>query len=108
MVRYRETRGLLAVAHCLLILCVAEFRPILISGFFKLIASIALAYVLALVLVYRTNIFQILAAALNLSPAFGFSLVVTRHRTPRRKRIKVPDAPSLSPLFQRPPPIFSL
>jgi len=56
------TRGFLTVAYCLLILGVAEFRPVVIGGFLKLIVSIVLAYLLAFVLVRRTNIFKILAA----------------------------------------------
>lgn len=106
---YRYTRGLLTVAYCLLILGVAEFRPIVMGGFFKLITSIVLAYLLAFVLVHRTNIFKILAAGLKLSPMPAFSFVVNRRwagRTP--KAIAVPDPPSLSPLFQRPPPIHSI
>jgi hypothetical protein len=106
---YRYTRGFLAVAYCLLILGVAELRPILIGGFFKLIASIVLAYLLAFVVTHRTNIFKMLAARLKLSPMSGFSLVANRHWAGRsQKTITVPDPPSLSPLFQRPPPIFSL
>ena len=106
---YRYTRGLLTAAYCLLILGVAEFRPIVIGGFFKLIASIVLTYLLAFVLVHRTNMFKILAASLKLSPIYGFSLVATRHWAWRpQKAIAVPDPPNLSSLFQRPPPIFFL
>lgn len=105
----RYTRGFLTVAYCLLILGAAEFRPVVIGGFFKLIASIVLAYLLAFVLVHRTNIFKILAAGLKVSRMSGFSLVVNRRLAGRSKTtIAVPDPPSLSPLFQRPPPIFSL
>lgn len=106
---YRYIRGLLTVACCFLILSVAEFRPIVIGGFLKLIASIVLAYLLAFALVHRTNIFKLLAAGLKMSPMSGFSLVVNRRRSGRpQKTIALPDAPSLSPLFQRPPPICSL
>lgn len=106
---YRYTRVFLTVAYCLLILGVAEFRPVVIGGFFKLIASIVLAYLLAFVLVYRTNTFKILAAGLKVSRIPGFSLVIDRRWAGQSQAtIAVPDPPSLSPLFQRPPPIFSL
>jgi hypothetical protein len=106
---YRYTRAFLTVAYCLLILGLAEFRPVLIGGFFKLVASIVLAYLLAFVLVYRTNVFKILAAGLKVSRISGFSLVLDRRWAGRSQTtITVPDPPRLSPLFQRPPPIFSL
>lgn len=106
---YRYTRGFLTVACCLLTLGVAEFRPIVIGAFFKLIASIVLAYLLSFVLVHRTNIFKILAAGLKVSRLSGLSVVVNRRWAEgSQTTIAVPDPPSLSPLFQRPPPIFSL
>ena len=106
---YRYARGFLTVAYCLLILALAEFRPIVIGGFFKLIASIVLAYLLAFVLVHRTNIFRILVTALKLSRISDFSIVVNRRWAGRSQTtIAFQDSPSLSPLFQRPPPIFSL
>jgi hypothetical protein len=106
---YRYTRGFLTVACCLLILGMAEYRPIVIGGFFKLITSIVLAYLLAFVLVRRTNILAILATGLKLSQIFGFVLIVNRRWAERSETtIAIPDPPSLSPLFQRPPPIFSL
>jgi len=105
----RYIRGFLAVACCLLIVGVAEFRPVLIGGFFKLIASIALAYLLALVALHQTNIFQILATVLKLSLAYGFSLLAKRTWiAPQQQAIVVPDGPSLAALFQRPPPVFCL
>jgi hypothetical protein len=106
---YRHTRGFLTAAYCLLIVGMAEFRPLLIGGLFKLIASIVLAYLLAFVLVHRTNILRILAAGLKLSRSSGFLLVVNLQWAERsHTRFPVPDPPSLSPLFQRPPPTFSL
>ena len=107
---HRYTREFLTIAYCLLVLNVAEARPIVIGGFLKLVASIVLAYLLAFVFVQRTNIFKLLAAGLKLSPMSGFSLFAKNQHWAERpqKTIAVPDAPSLSPLFQRPPPIFSL
>jgi hypothetical protein len=99
----------LNVAFCLLIFCVAEFRPVVIGGFFRLITSLVLAYLLAFVLVHPTNLFKILAASLPASRISGFPLVVDRRRVGRSQTTTtVPDAPSLSPVFQRPPPIFAV
>ena len=86
-----------------------EFRPVVIGGFFKLITSIVLAYLLAFLIVHRTKIFKILASSLQASRISGFPALVGQRRIGRSQTtITVPDAPSLSPLFQRPPPIFSL
>ena len=86
-----------------------EFRPVVIGGFFKLITSLVLAYLLAFVLVNRTKIFKVLVSSLQAPRISGFPLLVARRRIGRyQTTITVPDAPSLSPLFQRPPPIFSL
>ena len=105
--RYGQT--FLNVAFALLIFCVAEFRPVVIGGFFKLITSVVLAYVLAFVLLHRTNLFKILVASLQAFRMSGFPLVADRRRVGRSQTtITVPGAPSLSSLFQRPPPIFSL
>ena len=99
----------LNVAFSLLIFCVAEFRPVVIGGFFKLITSVVLAYLLAFVLVHRTNIFKTLAASLQASQMSGVPLVVDRRRVGRSQTtITVPDPPSRSLLFQRPPPLFAL
>jgi hypothetical protein len=106
---YRYAREFLTLVFYVLILRTAEFRPVVIGGFFKLIAAIVLAYLLAFVLVHRTNIFTMLAAGLKVSPMSGFSLVVDRGWARQSQAtIAVPDPLGLSPLFQRPPPIFFL
>jgi hypothetical protein len=106
---YRYSQMFLSVAHCLFVFCVADFRPLVIGGFFKLIASLALACLLAFVVVRLADISQLVAARFHVLPASLFPFVVEQRWVRRSEAmIAVPDEPSLSPLFQRPPPIFSL
>jgi hypothetical protein len=109
MGRYRRSQIFVNVAYCLLIFCVADFRPLVIGGFFKLVASLMLACLLAFVVVHSPNIRKLVAACLRALPISLLPVVVDRRWLERpRTTITVPHEPSLSPLFQRPPPIFSL
>ena len=102
-------RVFLNVAYFLLVFCVADLRPLVIGGFFKLIASLLLACLLAFVVVHSPSLSKILAACLRVLPITLFGLVADRRWVRRLRRTLVfQDEPSLSPLFQRPPPIFSL
>jgi hypothetical protein len=109
MGRYRYSQVFLNVACCLLVFCVSDLRPLVLGGLFKLIASLALVCLLAFVVVHSANISELVAACFRALPVSLFPIVVER-RWARRPpaTIVVPDEPSLSPLFQRPPPIFSL
>ena len=109
MGRYRRSQIFFYVAYCLLIFCVADFRSLVIGGFFKLVTALVLAYLLAFVVVHSPNIRKLVAAFLRALPISLFPLVVARRWVERSQaNIVVPNEPSLSPLFQRPPPIFSL
>lgn len=109
MGRYRCSQILLNVACWLLFCFVADFRPLVIGGFFKLVASLTLACLLAFVVVQSANICRLLIACLHALLVCFFPLAVDRRWAERlQTTIVVPNGPSLSPLFQRPPPIFSL
>jgi hypothetical protein len=109
MGRCCSSQILLNVAYCLLIFCVVDFRPLVIGGFFKLVASLALAWLLAFVVVHSGNIRRLLIACLDALPVCFFPFAVNRRWAERSQTtIVVPNEPSLSPLFQRPPPILSL
>jgi hypothetical protein len=109
MGRYRRSQIFLSVAYSLLIFCVADFRPLVIGGFFKLVTALVLAYLLAFVVVHSANICKLVAACLKALPISLFPVVVDRRWLEwPRSTIAVLNEPSLSPLFQRPPPIFSL
>lgn len=109
MGRYRCSQIFLNVAYCLLICFVADFRPLVIGGFCKLVASLVLACLLAFVVVHSANICRLLVACLHALPVCFFPLAVDRRWAERSQAtVVVPNEPSLSPLFQRPPPILSL
>ncbi len=109
MGRYRHSQILLNVAYCLLVCYVADFRPLVIGGLFKLVASLVLACLLAFVVVHSANICRLLIACLHALPVCFFPLAVDRRWAERSQTtIAVPNGPRLSPLFQRPPPILSL
>jgi hypothetical protein len=61
MGRYRHSHVFLNVAYCLVICCVADFHPLVIGGFFKLVTSLVLACLLAFVVVHSANIWRLLA-----------------------------------------------
>jgi hypothetical protein len=105
----RCSQILLNFACCLLIFCVADLRPVVIGGLFKLAGSLALACLLAFVIVHSPNVGKLLASCLRTLPVRYFPSVVDRRwEDQSQTNIVVPNEPSLAPLFQRPPPIFSL
>lgn len=109
MGRYRSSQIFLNVAYYLLICFVADFRPLVIGGFFKLVASLALACLLAFVVIHSATICRLLIFCLPALPVCFFPLAVYRRWAERSQTTDaVPNGPSLSPLFQRPPPILSL
>jgi hypothetical protein len=109
MGRYRHSQIVLSVAYCLLVFCMADFRPLLMGGFFKLVASLVLACLLAFVVVHSAKIWKMLIASLHALPVFFFPCEVHARWAERwQTTIAVPNEPSLGALFQRPPPILSL
>jgi hypothetical protein len=87
----------------------ADFRPLLIGGFFKLVASLVLACLLAFVVVHSAKIWKLLIACLHALPVSFFPFAVDPRWAARwQTTIAVPNEPSLPALFQRPPPILSL
>jgi hypothetical protein len=109
MGRYRYSQMFFNAAYYLLALFVLDPRPLLIVGLFKLIAFLVLACLLAFVVVHSANICRLVIACLHALPVSFFPLAVDRRWAERSQTtIAVPNEPSLSPLFQRPPPILSL
>jgi hypothetical protein len=109
MGRYRRSQIFLNVAYYLLICFVADFRPLVIGGVFKLVASLALACLLAFVVIHSASICRLLISCLHALPVCFFPLVVYRQWAERSQTTNaVPNGPRLSLLFQRPPPILSL
>lgn len=107
-VGYRRT--LFDGACCFLVYCLVNFQPgFLVGGFCKLLVSLVLAYLLAFVLIHRSDTFKLLAACLQSLPSALVPLVVDREWIGQaRTTFAAPNEPILSLLFQRPPPILSL
>src|ERR1035438_8095897 len=92
-------------AYCLFVFWTVNFRPLLLGCLFKLMVSLAVACLLAFVVVHSANIYRALAACLHALPPSYFPLTVDRRWAERfQTTVVVPNEPSLSPLFQRPPP----
>jgi hypothetical protein len=107
MARYPLRRLLWNIACCVLVFCLLEFRPLLIGGCLKLIASLAFACLLAFVVVHSPDIYKLVTACLQALPSVRCPLFVDRRWAARfRTSLTSPTEPSLTPLFQRPPPIF--
>ena len=103
--RYRQV--LLTIAYCVLSVGLANLSPLLVSGLLKLIAFVAFACLLTFVVVHSATIRRAVMACLQALPSFFFALF-TDARWVRRSltTVVVPKEPNLSPLFQRPPPVF--
>ena len=108
MRRYRRSQMLRDIAYCFFVFLVVDFRPLVRGSFFKLVASVVLACLLAFVVVHSANICRLVVACLTALPASLFRLAVAR-RWPEGSQttIAVPNKPSLSTLFQRPPPTLA-
>jgi hypothetical protein len=97
MGRVRLSQIFLNVAYYLLISCVAEFRPLIIGGFFKVVASLVFACLLAFVVVHSPDIYKLVADCLRPLAIPLFSLVVDRRWADRSQtNIVVTNEPSLS------------
>jgi hypothetical protein len=107
--RYRYSLILLNVVCGALLGLSANLGPTLIIGFFKVIASLALACLLAFVVLHTPTIGRLLivcfqALLVCFSPVAVEAPISRASTDPYHKF----DEPSLRPLFQRPPPILSL
>ncbi len=95
--------------HCFMVICVLDVRPILIVGLLKLVSALLLACLLAFVVVHSSNICRLITACLGVLSVSYFPLVVDQRWVEQsHSTIAVLSEPSLSPLFQRPPPVLSL
>ena len=107
MGRYSRRQIFLDVAYCVFIFLVADSRPLLASSFIKLIASMALACLLAFVVIHSANICKLVISVPPGSFGVLFPLFFDRRWSDGlQTTIIVPRESSLSPLFQRPPPFL--
>jgi len=106
---YRYSQIIVNAVYSLLVFCVLDVRPLLLVGFFKLVAALVLACMLAFVVVHSSNICRLITACLGVLPVSYFPLAVDRRGVEQSQTtVAIPNEPSLSPLFQRPPPILAL
>src|SRR5215469_1931669 len=85
---------------------VADLRPLLIGSLFKLVSSLVLACLLAFVVVHSANIWRKLLASVSALCIYFLQRSLDKGwRERSQTTITVPSEPSLSPLFQRPPPL---
>jgi len=107
MARYRCSLMFLNASCCVLLGLMPDFGPLVVIGFFKLVASLALACLLAFVVVHSANIRRLLIACLRALTFYFFPLALESSMgiatTDSHRRF---NEPSLRPLFQRPPPFL--
>jgi hypothetical protein len=102
-----QTKLLLSVGYCVFICFVVGFRPLVIGGFLKLVASLALVCLLMFVVNHSANVCRAFVACLRALSVPSVMLAAGRRCTEQSSpAFVVPNQPSLSPLFQRPPPIL--
>lgn len=98
------------VSVCLLIILLTHHEPALaISGFGTLIALLVIAGLLMFAASRSPDICIAAIAFIQSLPTFLFPLVSERVSIQQLPTaVLMPAPPSLSPRFQRPPPLFSL
>ena len=93
---------------CVLVLCLPCYQSLWFAGFTRAILALSLALLLMFLVVRATDFCRSMAVSLVASLSFWINPVRDRRfRTISLASLPIPSAPSLSPLFQRPPPIFS-
>jgi len=105
MGRYRCIDWLLNAVYCLVALCLVESRPLLAGSVIKFGIALVFACLLSFVAVHSSNIGGLVMACLQALPKALFPFPVERRWIERSEAtFAVVGEPSLSPLFQRPPP----
>ena len=105
---YRGSHVFLNIAYCLIICLVLVLRPLLVVGFFKLVACVALGCLLAFVVVHSANVSKLVIARLHSLPRSLFpSAVARRWSKGLRTTIIAPGEPNLSPAFSASATLFS-
>jgi hypothetical protein len=102
---YRQSAA--EAAFCLFVLCLPHFQSLLLAGIGRFTFVVLLACLLMFLVVRSTDICRAVADCLiafvsSLAPSFtpDFRAILFVSFT-------VPSAPTITPLFQRPPPLFS-
>ena len=103
---YRQSAA--EAAFCFVVLCLPYYRSLLFDGLGRTICALLLACLLMFLVLRSGDVCRLIAACMVKFPSSWIAPV--RHQDIRAiffSSLAVPSAPSLSPLFQRPPPAFS-
>lgn len=101
------TKSMLVLVQYGLLVCAAQFSGVLVGTILKVVAFLALAFLLIFVVRRSEHILEVVTACLRgLPEVLGKQSVAARWERPSPPLLNVLPAPNLSPLFQRPPPLF--
>jgi hypothetical protein len=91
-----------------LVLCLPCYQALLFEGLGRTILVLLLACLFMFLVVRSADVCRLITACLIAFPSSWLAPVRKQElRSSRIASVAVPDAPSLTALFQRPPPIFS-
>jgi hypothetical protein len=94
-------------ALCLFMLCLPHYQSLLLEGIGRSIVIILLACILLFLVARSPEICRIVTDCLIAFVAWRGPSVTQEFRALLFISQSVPNAPIISPLFQRPPPLFS-
>jgi hypothetical protein len=103
--RYLNPNWLLNAGYCLATFCLFDSRPFLAASVVKLTIALVFACLLSFVALHSSTIGDLVIACLHALPKALFPFHIGRRWTRRSETtFAIIHEPSLSPLFQRPPP----
>ena len=94
-------------AFCLFVLCLPHYQSLLFAGIGRTIFVALLACLLMFLVVRSTEICRVLADCLIAFVYWLVPSITQEFRAILFVSLTVPGVPTASPLFQRPPPLFS-
>jgi hypothetical protein len=94
-------------AFCLFVLCLPHYQSLLFEGVGRMIFVALLACALMFLVVRSTEICRVVADCLMALLPWQAPSFTEKFRAILFVSQSVPGAPAISPLFQRPPPLFS-
>jgi hypothetical protein len=92
----------------MLVLCLPYYQSLLFAGLARTICILLLACLLMFLVVRSADFCRAIAASLMAFPSSWFTPALTSGlRELSFASMSIPNAPRISPFFQRPPPLFS-
>jgi hypothetical protein len=102
---YRQSAA--EAVFCLFVLCLPHYQSLLFAGIGRTILAVLLACLLMFLVVRSTEICRIVADCLIAFVSWIAPSFAQDFRAILFVSLTVPSAPTVAPLFQRPPPLFS-